>query len=254
MTVGIYILYFENDDGMYYVGQSVDIESRQKEHTRMLEGAKHHSYKLQAAYTKYKILPTAEVLEITTIAELNAREIAWIKAFDCFNNGFNGTLGGHKIAYGEDNPFAKTSNAVARQIVYDLANTVGPIAFIAEKNNVPKHIVSNIFYGLTHSFLSEDCPIEYSTMRSRVGPTICVPKLSAEMYEEVVIRLGTTDITPLQLSQDMGISKYIIKDISAGRRHRSLEQKYPVEYAKMRAKVGTRRKKPTYIQEGGVLT
>jgi predicted GIY-YIG superfamily endonuclease len=42
MSVGIYALYFEQDDSKVYVGQSTKIEDRYTDHLSLLERGKHH--------------------------------------------------------------------------------------------------------------------------------------------------------------------------------------------------------------------
>lgn len=54
MTIGIYALYWEEQD-LVYVGQSQDIARRFTEHKRKLKNTSHTNYKVQAAYNLYGI-------------------------------------------------------------------------------------------------------------------------------------------------------------------------------------------------------
>lgn len=81
-----------------YVGQSIDIRNRWKDHRRKLKGNRHRNEYLQRAWKKY-----GEgnfhfyILEECDISLLNEREIYYIDYFDCLNNryGYNLELGGN---------------------------------------------------------------------------------------------------------------------------------------------------------------
>lgn len=93
MTQGIYKL-TNNINNQVYIGQSVDIEERFKEHMSALKSKKHHAYKLQRFYNQnykrksFKIEYT--ILEIVkSETYLNAREKHYIDLYDSYTNGFN---------------------------------------------------------------------------------------------------------------------------------------------------------------------
>lgn len=71
-NIGIYKLEFT--DGSYYIGQSVNIVSRLRDHYRDLIAGNHHSYKLQERYNKLGILPKHSILSTCKIDELNCIE------------------------------------------------------------------------------------------------------------------------------------------------------------------------------------
>jgi len=95
MTIGIYCLSFNNTDKVY-IGQSVNIETRFKNHiwhlgstTEILCG----NTKLFRAYKKHGT-PIITILVTCSIEELDVNEISLIREFDSVNNGFNITNGG----------------------------------------------------------------------------------------------------------------------------------------------------------------
>ena len=93
MTQGIYLLK-NNKNKKVYVGQSVNIEQRYKEHIAMLERGKHHAYKLQRFYNQNKHLKSFQLkYEIIEVVDnrnyLNAREAHYISVFDSHQNGYN---------------------------------------------------------------------------------------------------------------------------------------------------------------------
>lgn len=82
-------------NGRWYVGQSSNITKRNTDEKRQLNEGTFHNKHLQNAWRKYG----AEafkwiVLERCPVAELDKREIEWIKTLDSFANGFNLTAGG----------------------------------------------------------------------------------------------------------------------------------------------------------------
>jgi hypothetical protein len=81
-----------------YIGQSIDIHHRWKDHRRELNGKRHRNKYLQRAWDKY----TANnfyfyILEVCDESQLDEREVYYIEYFDCLNNkfGYNIELGGN---------------------------------------------------------------------------------------------------------------------------------------------------------------
>lgn len=60
MTIGIYSLYWEEQD-LIYIGQSQNIERRFTEHLYKLKNNTHTNYKVQKAYITYG-LPSTNIL------------------------------------------------------------------------------------------------------------------------------------------------------------------------------------------------
>lgn len=81
-----------------YVGQSIDIYNRWKDHKRELNGNRHRNGYLQRAWNKYKESNFKfYILEICEALLLDDREIYYIQYFNCLNNkfGYNIELGGN---------------------------------------------------------------------------------------------------------------------------------------------------------------
>lgn len=78
--------------GKMYVGSSVNIEKRWKEHMRMLESGTHHSTKLQRAWNKANdksIFQFTTIEEVVNECDLFLREQYWIDYYDAYQNGYN---------------------------------------------------------------------------------------------------------------------------------------------------------------------
>lgn len=91
---GIYIL-ISSINGKAYVGSSVCIHSRFKEHIRMLESNKHHSRKLQWHWNKQLATKGGHlelhILEECSELDMPKLELEYIKIYDSVKRGFNCT-------------------------------------------------------------------------------------------------------------------------------------------------------------------
>lgn len=92
---GIYIIE-SKETGRQYVGQSSRMHERRKNHFGMLRNNKHPNKYLQRTYNKYGPDDlTFYLLEECRPDQLDQKEIAYIKAFDCMApKGFNMAAGG----------------------------------------------------------------------------------------------------------------------------------------------------------------
>ena len=102
MESGIYVIINVINDKKY-IGQSNDIPRRWIEHRTLLNNNKHGNTYLQASWNKYGAKSFVfRVLQYCTTDKLNQLEIAYIKHFDSYRNGYNGTLGGSGIIKDRD--------------------------------------------------------------------------------------------------------------------------------------------------------
>lgn len=91
---GIYQIY-NTVNGKRYIGLSRDVSSRFSQHKRCLNGGRHSNSHLQTAWNMYgEDAFEFSVIEETSLAELQDREIYWIKYYDSFKNGYNRSGGG----------------------------------------------------------------------------------------------------------------------------------------------------------------
>lgn len=82
-------------NGKVYVGQSVDVFNRWKQHQNQLENNTHYNTHLLRAYNKYGVENFQyELLEECDLHSLNEREMYWISHYDSLNSGYNQTSGG----------------------------------------------------------------------------------------------------------------------------------------------------------------
>ena len=95
-------------DGKRYVGQTIDIERRKKQHLTKLQNNTHPNIKLQQAWNEWgQESFYFDYEEFEDSAILDKKEIETIEKFDSFKNGYNMTPGGQnggtrsKLSYSE---------------------------------------------------------------------------------------------------------------------------------------------------------
>ena len=87
-------------NGKVYIGQSVDIGRRWRQHMTAEDDIYFHK-----AIQKYGVENFEwEVIEKCKKSELDERESYWIEYYDSFNKGYNCTRGGEGVGIGEDHP------------------------------------------------------------------------------------------------------------------------------------------------------
>lgn len=106
-THKIYKIQFPNEK--VYIGQTIDVNSRWREHLR--EAAIGNNTKVYKAMRKYKIaISCFSIIEdnILTLEESNAKEIFYIAKYDSWHNGYNCNSGGGNTEHllGENHPFS----------------------------------------------------------------------------------------------------------------------------------------------------
>lgn len=84
-------------NGMVYIGQTINVTQRRKDHFSTLKRNCHTNSRLQNSYNKYGVRSFYfEVIEKNIASDLiNKREIYWIRAFNSNIDGFNLTRGGN---------------------------------------------------------------------------------------------------------------------------------------------------------------
>ena len=127
--IGIYG--FQNQlNGKWYIGQSIHVEHRQKEHKQEMLSNRSNN-KFQNALRKHGWENFSfQVLEECSPEELNQKEVFWIQHYNSYLNGYNSTPGGQEKYF---NP----------QLIYDAWDAGLSNIEIAEKLNIDRHTVYN---------------------------------------------------------------------------------------------------------------
>ena len=165
MTIGIYRLEFAGTSKCY-IGQSTNIEYRFTHHLILMR-KQESSIKLNEAYRIYGN-PTVEILCECSEEELNKCEAEAIEIFDAVHNGFNtcASAGGKSSLCGEEHHNSQYSNARILEVLHYLVTRIDlNIPEIAKHLDVSKSVVLGISSLLSHKWLEQANPVEYSLLR-----------------------------------------------------------------------------------------
>lgn len=180
--IGYIYFIINNITNQRYVGKTIDIKKRKRDHFNKLNSNKHINKKLQLAWNQYgQDNFSFEYIEFSLQdeMELNQKEIFYIDKYDSYNNGYNLTLGGDsgntrgKISF-EDYCFIyigcqwkRMTNKIALYMNID-SSTVS--AILREKSylwykqsalELPEHEKEYIINLFRHTFgIPEDKPFD----------------------------------------------------------------------------------------------
>lgn len=159
MTIGIYALWWADQD-IVYIGQSVRIERRFKDHSYRAS-TNSDSKNLNIVYLTYGE-PELVILEKCTISELDNKEIEWISQFDTINTSAGG-MGGN---FGYNSGKCSASRDDCILVMNLLMNPSLTIKEISDISNVAFRTVESIAYRKRHFWLEEEFPQEYKIATS----------------------------------------------------------------------------------------
>ena len=164
MSCGIYKLYFTSTNKVY-IGQSVNIERRFKEHLNSMLN-QDCSGRLLQAFSTFG-LPELEILIECSKEELNTLEKEAIEIYNSFHGGFNSTIGGTYTLWengalkGQNNPNSKYSNEQIEKAFNLLLNKQLSYLDIEKITKVSQIVLRNISSGSSHIWLKDIYPQEY---------------------------------------------------------------------------------------------
>ena len=101
MTQGIYKI-TNTKTGESYIGKSVNIEQRIKQHKNELRKGTHHNSDLQSDYSSGAGFTFEIIKRVINANELDAEERAEIARYDTFHRGYNQSPGGQYDGYGRN--------------------------------------------------------------------------------------------------------------------------------------------------------
>lgn len=163
--IGIYALVWE--DGVIYIGQSINIHYRYRKHILSLRAGTHHNYKVQQHFTKYGE-PALEILSLCKESELDKLEIMWIQEFNATTDGLNISLGGEsgRGLFGTNSKYSKTQILKVFSLLYKSNYTY---INIQKRTGVNIGVISGISNSTTHMWLEEAYPGKYDILRLKQG-------------------------------------------------------------------------------------
>lgn len=162
MTIGIYRLNFSS--GAFYVGQSVNIESRYQQHCRRLRVSIKSNQKMLEEY-KSSGLPAFEILKECSIEELSVQEAYYIDLFSATTYpGLNVLKHGQHLC-GFDSPNAKYEKEQYEAILFMLIDTKCTSYDLVSKTlNVSYSTVERVVSGTGHAWLKEEYPEDFAVL------------------------------------------------------------------------------------------
>ena len=163
MSSGIYKLTFSSGD--FYIGRSVNIESRYKDHCSVLKNSKAHNKSLQEAYNLYG-KPMLDIIEKCSIEESKYRELYWIKELRATTEGLNVSAGGDDILFGDTHPMSKYDNSKVYAVVELLASSLPLYSHkdIEEATGVSQSTIKDIVCQRSHTWVRDQFPELYQMM------------------------------------------------------------------------------------------
>lgn len=212
--IGIYKI--ENlINGKIYIGQSVCIEKRWQFHKRegrnLPKGEK--SAPIHKAIHKYGI----ENFKFSIVEEcdkslLDDRECYWIRTYDCYNNGYNATIGGNQ---NRDHLNKKVYYYDASGV---LLGSFDSISLASQKLNIPQPTISLCClgkYSFTHGFqfsfsIEEKTPVKTGNGRPKRVQQFTKEGEFVRDYESAS-----------EAARAMGVSKYSISNCCRGKQKTS---------------------------------
>lgn len=154
MTIGIYALYWKEQD-LIYIGQSVNIEKRYINHLSDLKLNKHCNFKLSNTYNMYGV-PVLFILEVCQVSLLDEQEAYWIEDFNSIDRGLNITGAGS--ARGLQHSQSKYSKFLVLKAFVVLTSKEESIKILSTKYRIPESLLRHISAKETHFWLYEDFP------------------------------------------------------------------------------------------------
>lgn len=231
MTIGIYSLYWEEQD-LIYIGQSQNIEHRVAAHISLLKRCKHSNYKLQNTYNKYGA-PSDSILEVCSLSDITECENYWINDFNSIKLGLN-ILAAERSNYGTSSGNAKFSKNTILKVFSLLYSKTMAYSFISERLSVPYTLIRDIKTGVSHIWLKDEYPTQYMCMLQRKTNTLR-RRGSNSSYSKIQILkvfslLYSTKLSYPEISKRVRVHESLPKSIKLQKSQKYLSSLYPEKY------------------------
>lgn len=161
-------------NGHAYIGQSIDIEKRWKNHkiTAYNKNDSGYMYPLYQAIRKYGIeYFSFDILEECEYEKLNEREMYYIQLYNTYHKGYNQTLGGDCATHS-----SKLNAEQVREIQSKLLTQKYTLRALAAEYNVHTDTIRDINNGTTWSYLNPNLkfPLYISVKSPLYKSQICI--------------------------------------------------------------------------------
>lgn len=211
-------MYENKINGKKYIGQSLNIERRRKEHLKYPSPySKFDQYLKKVGEEAFNFI----ILEECLAEELNEKEKYWIKYYNTIEEGYNLILGGQTYK-GEENPYAKLTEEKVKQIISLLENSKMTNGQIATIFNVHRNTIDNINrcqnWNYLHNYKTNIRQENLNKLKfshsSVAGENSATSKITEKDALNIINLLKNDKRSIAQLSRDLNISINIIYDIN----------------------------------------
>ena len=244
MIIGVYYI-CNNFTGQYYIGQTIDINRRRKEHLNDLRKNKHENAHLQHSYNKYgEKYFTFKIIIQCSKDKLNFYEKYYIQLYDSEKNGFNMNEGGQTTTgyrFTEEVK-QKISNSLKGNIPWNKGKRMSSKHYknflknrpnVSGKNNpmygVHRYGKDNPMYGKHHS---EESKKKMSKKRRGVKK----PDKAYREYSKKFNSTGYRNVNKIKCNRCKSKYTYVYRWTENGKRKSISNQNLKILEEKVRAK------------------
>lgn len=216
--VGIY-MYKNKQNGKIYIGQSVNINRRRREHLQNpSESSKFDNHLKALGEEAFEF----SILEECKAEELDEREKYWINFYNSIENGYNINPGG-QVKHGEKNIWSKLNEIQVLEIIKLLEEHKLNNKQIANIFKVSNSTIDGInrcltwrhLHHYTKNIRQENLNLLEHKHSSQGGENSPTNKITEEMAISIIEKLVSGNFKSLaQISRDLNISIHIITDIN----------------------------------------
>lgn len=229
--IGIYRLNFDNK--LCYIGQSISLNRRKKQHEYCMKKGTHHNTNILKAYNTYGF-PKFEILETCNIEDLNTREFyyASIEKLPLLNSAPIIGSSNPELILHHNKKYSKHDIMFAATLLVDKDMEFDTIS---DLTGINRSTIAAISMGEQHSWLASEIPSIYEKimslkgMRQKAKPK----KYTNDQIYEILVYLGNRNLTHREISEITEISQTVIQSIAGGYSYTELKNIYPIEYATM---------------------
>ena len=205
-----------SDNQIKYVGQTVDITERRKQHEKdeaFNNLRAEYNYPLSRAIRKYGIDAFEFIVleDNLTLEEANEREDFWILYYDTIAKGYNQQRGG--------NNRIKLTDVQIEEIQDKLANSSLSYNKISEEYGCSISFLSRINHGLSYHSPKFSYPLR-DVKYGKHFPQYVV--------DDIVEQLKDKTITLAQIAKRYGVSQNVIVRINQGQSYYNENLAYPI--------------------------
>lgn len=157
MTCGIYKLTFDGLEDFPYIGKSINIERRYREHCSRLAKGTDENKKLHDAYV-IAGLPKVSILLECTPEESDAAELDLINQYNSIKQGLNMSISGFISKAGTEHNRSKYSKDQILKALVLCANPLNKYSYISRESGVSQRVVVSIIYEQRHAWVKLEQP------------------------------------------------------------------------------------------------